>query len=504
MKRLMRLCSLLLLLVVSLIVPAAQAQDGEAYTYTVVGGTDQPITYPDQTVDGFVFSDLSFRSHYPDGMEFRATITPPEGVEIDRVSLPATFTITGKSANPASVRPGDAPNEWIATLYELRGMTPWHEIDAQWVVRASDGSTVETDRLHAIYYDATREWFRAENDNIVVYWFGVSEVLGRYVLDAMASNQEKYRAGFGIELPYRPVAIIFPPGGIWNEYKGGAAIDDTDFGSTGTIIPETGSTIQRVRTLEPAAIRADCIWNPENPDEEFQFNQAASTTVHEVAHLYQTELGINGPAWWDEGQATYFETFVEYPVHERLRTLAEMRGSFPSFQGDGPGGGPYMAAEDGCTHLIYDMGSSFMLWLADTHGGLDTYRRIVEEMGAGRSLEDALKNVTGQTLLELENEWRAFLGQPEVPLELIDPGAALDEPAEPFFAVGELVMIPPAGFSVLLYNRPSKTSIAASACYANMDVTVLQAGNDGTTNWYQVDCMGQIGWIAQAELAGPQ
>ncbi|RPJ00120.1 MAG: hypothetical protein EHM39_05360 [Chloroflexi bacterium] len=37
-----------------------------------------------------------------------------------------------------------------------------------------------------------------------------------------------------------------------------------------------------------------------------------------------------------------------------------------------------------------------------------------------------------------------------------------------------------------------------------MEVTILQAGNDGTTNWYQVDCMGQIGWIAQAELVGPQ
>jgi len=499
-----KLLSLLILILTGLSVPVSDAQDDSDYTYTIVGGTDQALTYPDHSVHEIRFSQLSFRSYYPDGMEFRATITPPTGVEMERVNFSADFIVTGQSTNAATIRAGDAPNEWIATLYELRGMTPWHELEARWVVRTAEGVTVESEPMRAIYYDATREWFRAESDDIVVYWFGVSERLGRYVLKAVASNQDKYQAGFGEKLPYRPVAIIFPPGGIWNEYKGGAAIDDTDFGSTGTIIPETGSTIQRVRTLEPAAIRANCIWNPKNPDEEFQFNQAASTTVHEIAHLYQTELGIDGPSWWTEGQATFFETFAEYPVHERLRTLAQMRGSFPSFQGDGPGGGPYMAAEDGCTHLIYDMGSSFMLWLVDAKGGLDTYQAVAEEMGAGRILEDALLNVTGQTLLELENEWRAFLGQPEVPLELVDPAAALNPPAEPFFAVGESVTVPAASYQVLLYTRPSKTSIAAAACYANMSLTILQAGNDSVTNWYQVDCMGQIGWVSQADLAGPQ
>ena len=127
----------------------------------------------------------------------------------------------------------------------------------------------------------------------------------------------------------------------------------------------------------------------------------------------KTRTGSERAKLVDEGQATFFETFAEYPVHDRLRRLAELRGEFPSFQGEGPGGGAYTAAEDGCTHLIYDMGSSFMLWLADTHGGLDTYRQIVEQMSAGNTLEVSLQHVTGQTLLELENEWRAFWASPK-------------------------------------------------------------------------------------------
>jgi hypothetical protein len=425
-------------------------------------------------------------------------------VEIERISLPYTFSNRGLKGNPAEIRPGSAPNEWVAILYELRGMTPWHELEARWEIRTQDGATIESEPLRTVYGDPTREWFRAESEDIVVYWFGVADQLGRYVINAMAANREKYHAGFGIALPYRPVAIIYPPGGLWNEYKGRATVDDTDFGSTGTIIRETGSTIQRVRTLEPAAIRQNCIWNPQDPGEEFQFNQAASTTVHEVAHLYQDALGLNGPSWWIEGQATFFETFAEYPVHDRLRKLAELRGSFPSFQGEGPGGGAYTAAEDGCTHLIYDMGSSFMLWLADTHGGLDMYRQIVDQMSAGNTLEVSLQNVTGQSLLDLENEWRAFLGQPEVPLALVNPGAVLNPPAEPFFAVGASVTIPATAFQVLLYSRPSETSAASGACFANTTVEIQQAGNNGMVNWYEVDCMGQIGWVNQTQLAGPQ
>jgi hypothetical protein len=493
---------ILALAVSSGFLPTSFAQEG--YSVTIVGGVDAVQSYPDQTVEGFTFSDLTFRSRYPEGMELTATITPPEGVTISEVRLPYVFTNTGNRGNIATVSLGTAPNTWVATLYELRGMTPWHEIEAQWDVRTSEGESILSEPVRGVYYDATREWYRAESEDIVVYWFGVSDDLGQYVIEAMAGNRETYHQGFGVELPYRPVAVIYPPGGIWNEYKGDTTVDDTNFGSTGTIIPAPGSTIQRVRTLEPAEIRADCIWNPENPDETFQFNQAASTTVHEVAHLYQTERGVNGPSWWLEGQATFFETFTEYPVHDRLRKLGEIRGDFPTFQGDGPGGGPYTAAEDGCTHLIYDMGSSFMLWLVDAYGGLDVYRAIVDEMAKGYTLEQTLDRVLGKTLLDLENEWRAFLGFGPVPEEILDPGLALDDPAEPFYAEGESVLMPANAFQILMYSRPSEQSTVTGSCFANTPVTVLRAGNDGVVNWYEVDCMGQTGWMNQGQMAGAQ
>lgn len=488
-------------LVMSIPVSTLHAQDNNGYTYTVVGGKDEPQTYLEQEVDGFFFTHFTYRSLYPSGMEFRVTITPPEGITYDQVTLFYTFT-TGKRSR-IQAQPGDAPGEWIAVPYGGRGLPPWHEIDAYWGVRGSDGLSINSEPIHAIYYDASREWFRTESTDIIVYWYGMPSNLGKYVLDAMASNREKYLQGFGQLLPYRPMAVIFPPGPDWNEYKGDETIDDTQLGFTGTIVSEAGSTIQRVRTLDPAEIRQNCIWNPTNPTVEFQMNQVASTTVHEVAHLYQQEVGVSGPAWWVEGQATFFETFEEYPVHQRLSKLYTlMDRPFPTLQGEGPGGGALTVAEDGCTHLIYDMGASFMRWIADTYGGLETYRAIVQEMARAVPLANALETATGKSFLDLENEWRAFLGIPPVAAEQLDPGLGLAEPAEPFFAVGESVMLPPTPFQTPLYSKPSEKS-AANTCFANTAVTVLRVGNDGVMNWYEVDCMGMIGWMNQGQLVGP-
>lgn len=140
---------------------------GDDFRYTVVGGKDEAQSYPDQQVNGYSFTGLSFRSRYPAGLEFRALITPPDGTTIERVILYYTFA-TGKGGR-ITARPGDAPDEWIAIPYEGRGLPPWHEVDARWVVRGTP-TDAETAPLHAIYYDPTREWYRAESENILVYW----------------------------------------------------------------------------------------------------------------------------------------------------------------------------------------------------------------------------------------------------------------------------------------------------------------------------------------------
>lgn len=495
MKQLINLCLSILFLMIG----SQGLAQGDDFTYTIVGGKEEPVTYDDQVVDGVTITNFTYRSRYPLGFEFTATITPPDDADIERVTLFysfATDTTTRALASPTANE-----NEWVAVPYSDRGLPPWHEIDAFWRIQFTDGSFVDSRPVHAVYYDASREWYRAENDYVLVYWYGMPVELGKAVLDAIEETQPRYLEGFGELLPYRPLAVIFPPGPDWLEYRAGNQFDDTQTGSSGTIISEAGSTIQRVRTLEPAEIRADCIWNEAVPSLDYQINRVAGTVSHEIAHLYQQELGINGPTWWIEGQAKFFQYFDEYPIDERLRQLAELRnGDFPSFQGDGPGGGAFTAVQDGCTHLIYDMGASFMNWIVDNYGGLETYRAIVDELTRGRALDVALENVTGFTLLELENGWRAYLGVGPVPAEVLDPGAILSEPVDPLFDVGDTLVLETANLREPLYNKPAEDALATSSCFGNSPLTILRAGNDGRQNWYEIDCQGLTGWITEGIL----
>ena len=141
-----------------------------------------------------------------------------------------------------------------------------------------------------------------------------------------------------------------------------------------------------------------------------------------------------------------------------------------------------------------------MRWIVANHGGIDTYRTIVEEMARASTLGEALEVATGETFLELENEWRAYLGVGPVPAEVLDPAAAMLAPAEPYFAEGEQVVLPATPFQQPIYNAPSTRSIADGACFANSPVTILKAGSDGTLNWYQVDCLGMVGFMNQGQL----
>jgi hypothetical protein len=499
-----RLAFVILIALVLIAAPGAGAcaQDGGGdYTYTIVGGQDEPQTYADQTVDGFTFTHFTYRSLYPAGLEFKVTITPPPGVEINQVKLFYTFS-TGKGGR-VNAEPGENPGEWIAVPYSAHGLPPWHEVDAYWGVRTQDGQSIDTEPVHAVYYDMTREWYRAESQDVIVYWYGMPTDLGRYVLDGMAQNRNKYEQGFGILLPFQPLAIVFPPGNDWNIWRSGA-IDDTAYGVSGTVIPEAASTIQRVRIFSETPKTKDCIWYDEaDSSVEGQMQFAAAVVSHEVAHTYQAEVGVAGPLWWLEGQAAFYEAYLMYSYHDRLRTLAELRGGdLPTLQGDGPGGASSIEA-DGCIKLAYDMGASFMYWLVDTYGGMDTYRAVVAQMEQNVSVAEALEIATGKPFLELENEWRAFLGLGPVPPEVLDPALALSDPVEPFFAPGEEVVLPAAPFSQPIYNAPTEKSIADGACFANTVITILRAGHDGTLNWYEVDCMGMVGWMNQGQLPPP-
>ncbi|NDJ85348.1 MAG: hypothetical protein GYB66_05645 [Chloroflexi bacterium] len=379
---------------------------GDDFTYTVeqVSMADAPILFDDQEVDGFSFTDFSYVTRYPAGLDFTATITPPEDVEI--VSINLIYRFPAGTQGRVQAEPTANENEWNAVAFDTRGLPPWMTMDVFWRVAYGETGVAESDPVTVQYIDPTREWWRVESEDVIVYWFDFPQEMGEVLVTAFYNVRERYIRTFGDVLPFKPTVVIFPPGDAMGEWRPGGQINPR---TTGMASSDTYSATLRVRGLEIEEIRQDCIWNEER-DLEWQMRYTASVATHEVAHLYQYAFfGGRGPTWWIEGQATFLELEMG-PVDQRLRYLAELGEDMPTLQGSGPSGMVGTPAIDGCTHLGYEIGASFINWLVNTQGGYETLGEIVQILSTGIGIDEAIEMATGVPFLELERQWRTYIG----------------------------------------------------------------------------------------------
>lgn len=395
------------------------------FTYTIeqIEADDSPIRFEDQEIEGFKITNFTYQTHYPFGLEFTATITLPDNIQtIDSVNL--VYRFPAGTGSRVRATPTGNENEWQAVAYETRGLAPWMTMDVYWRITYDNTETVESQPVPVQYADPSRSWWRAESEDVIVYWFDFPRDLGEVVVTAFAQVRGKYEDGFGGLLPFKPTVIIFPPGDAMGEFQGGGQINPR---TTGQANSDTYSAVLRVRGLEIEEIRQDCVWN-EDRDLAWQMRFAASVATHEVAHLYQYAFyGGRGPAWWIEGQATFFELDMG-PVDQRLRRLASMGEDLATLQGIGPSGQVSTAASDGCTHLGYEMGASFINWFVAQYG-IDAHRQIVELNDRNIPLDDAVEMVSGSPFLDVERAWRAYIGLNPDPF--IPPTSEYIFPASP-------------------------------------------------------------------------
>ncbi len=392
------------------------------FTFTIerISMTDDPIIFDDQEIDGFNITDFTYVTRYPEGLDFTVNIIPPnEDVEILSVTLLYKFVSGTQGRAQATLNEDD---QWQAIPFDTRGLAPWMVMDVRWRVSYGEEGVLETDPVTVQYVDPTREWWRAESEDVILYWFDFPEELGQVVVEAFVHVRDRFIQGFGDLLPFKPTVVIFPPGETLGEWQAGGQVNPR---TTGQAQRDTYSATLRVRGLEIEDIRQDCIWNEER-DLEWQMRFAASVATHEVAHLYQFAFGSRGPAWWIEGEATFFELELG-SVDQRLQNLAAIGEDLTTLQGGGPSGQVGTPAIDGCTHLGYDMGASFINWLVSTHGGFEAHRQIVDLLSSNTTLPNALEEVTGVDFLTLERQWREYIG--------VNP--------EPFIAPTQAFQFPP-------------------------------------------------------------
>lgn len=487
------LCAALALLIgiAALGVPTLAAPDGPnlptptpfpvenvEYSLSVVGGQPETFTFADPDQGGFTFGSTTVTSQYPRGMTFTLRPASSQGA-IRTVTLLARYD-NGSGTRAAATWDADQ-QAWIARLWDTGGIPAWVHFAAFWRVTDASGASAETGSHNLDYADPTRQWFRAESDHTILYWFGLSEDdpdrLARAVLEAVEATQPRRVDGFGRPLSYLPVSVVYGSREAIREMYG------------------SGTTTRGFASYE---IGMSVLSTGSAPLDDL-IDWLRFTVTHEIVHLYQFDVigGMLGPMWWVEGQANWFSLSPGL-YDDRLRRLGALQ-KLPTLTGEIS---LDTVQADGLPDLGYDMGASFINWLLTHYGGMPTHREIVARMAGGANLYEAVEQVTGQTFFDLQNEWRAYLGLPPFAPADLNPAAALEPVPDPLFAVGDRLTLPDTPAIFKLGQDPQPDTLLSGSCFAGTQVKVLALGRSSGVDYYQIDCMGMVGWVTGDQIAG--
>lgn len=482
--------------------PTLYPLEPATYTLERVGGVDEVLTYEFADQGAFTFDGGTATSVYPRGMIFTIKPQSTNGT-VNEAILFYRFVHDSGSRLAAE---WDADGEqWVAHLWANgEGQQAWTNLRFHWRVRDETGAYVDTEEYEVDYWDPHREWWRMESADIIMYWFGFydddPDFVAQHMADEMAQATARQIAGFGRRLSYKPITTVYPDRDTYAETVANGVVDPFFAGRTSN---EQGISLQVLRgdyVVTPG--NEECVWNREPGywTLERRVLTLGGTAAHEVTHLYQYDVigGANGLLWVYEGQAEFFSNDYRNG-DERLTYLATIY-DLPSLQ---VGVGSRLPAADGCTALAYVVGPSFWNHLNLEYGGMETIAEIIRMQRAQKSIFEAVEAITGKTFLEVENEWRVKYGWEPLTLADVDPALALEPYEDGLLAVGDTVTLPAMPPLVKMNEDPGERAMPGPQCFGNTPVTILRMGALNGVAYFEIDCMGMVGWVTRDQLVGP-
>ncbi len=317
-------------------------------------------------------------SRYPEGAEYLFRATSDAG-EIERVQL-RTWTRDGRRTS--TILDWDVERQAFVH-FDRMFSPPWFEINYSFSAIDSAGNRYQTPDLVSEYADHTRKWLRRENDDIIVLLFGARDSLADDLFTSAAQAIQVLEKAFGFSLDYKPYVVVMPDQASFQEWQ-----EYADPFLAGQTMSSRGYTIQTLQWGEDDLINA--------------------TVPHELAHIFQGFIAEarDIPAWFTEGNASYFEPVPQYDYEQRVRNAVDLP-NFPTLQG-------HISTEypgpDGRNRWVYDVGFSFMRYWIGTYGWES--HQMFWQAQTRHGFEEALELATGVSFPELEAEWRAYIGAP--------------------------------------------------------------------------------------------
>lgn len=307
------------------------------------------------------------------------------------VTLELFFQLEGELARnrvEVDISPGTRVNaEWTWSLYPGE-IPPGRAITYWWRGETADGQILETELATVQYSDERFEWKEREVGNIHLYWYSSNSDAER-IMDAAQDAVERLEENTGATFQ-EPVRIFV--------YKSKSDMS--------LAIPSRSESYdQSIITLGMAMGGDTVLILGSEPGAE-------RTTAHELSHILIgqfTDNPLGGlPTWLDEGLAMYAEGSLRGDNQSELErairdnTLISVR-SLSGYPGD-----------PGLVDLFYGEVYSVVDFLIEAHGP-EKMDQLLRTFKRGVYQEDALQEVYGFGLDELEDQWREAIGAPPRP-----------------------------------------------------------------------------------------
>ena len=323
--------------------------------------------------------DMQEQVNFPNGVGL--TVTAESDTDI--VEVRVFFRASGSSTWGYAYADFEPGSRVVATrsipASETAYLAPGVDVEYYYFIKDAHGSVLETERTKVEYLDGRYDWRRVLIGPLELIYHDIGD---GQVADATRQLEQDLQRVTNL-LQLNPKDSF--KGVVYNSYRDANAI-----------FPKQSQTTTDHGTFAGYAFPEQGVFVGQGLDRRI--------IVHESTHLLFREAvgdgAIDVPAWLDEGFATYVEPKV------RIRGSGDLEGrTLPLRAMNSVSGTPKTIP------LFYYKSVSVVAFLIEKYGK-ESFRLLLDQLAASRSIEDALLNVYGFDVDGLDARWA---GRPVAP-----------------------------------------------------------------------------------------
>jgi hypothetical protein len=416
-----------------------------------------------------------FQSDFPRGALVSLEVIPSSPLVLARLYL--TLDSVAVYSADALIPPHEAGQalrleaRWNGLTLTRDPSPPWMSLQFWWVLTDAAGNTLTTPPQQALYSDlARRAWLSTEGLLVTVYHYNFNPQWAAYAQEIGDAAMQRLQAAYGYSLPYRPALVFYGSAGEGDADLAGGL--NPPFGSfvVGRAYPGTSGVVMLARQDYPYLER---------------------TITHELAHLFQYQLGLNlfaAPHWWIEGDAKAIEPPASQERSLAYAQQAALAGNLPDLS---TWDSRNYGNEQGLDHAL-QLGASFVMYLRAIYGQ-GSIAAFYQAWRGGGDFAGAFPQSFGASLAQLSQGWAGWLlnGQGLIASSQDFPTAGPPAPILP--------QIPPGMGRVNAYwlnFRTAPDTEAEVLALLSIGQLFLPIGRDESAEWLLVELSdGTQGWL---------